>query len=144
MSSTENVWSVTAFLNYLATANDVAIITASIAMIDDTDALFITGFGQGIVFTKKMDEGLINHNQCRSFDVWCVDYSTDLLSKLIFYANNFFLLLHTQETNCLEDSFYQFSNDLRQFTWVFISDEKSWNPLSVKYLTISDISQTMK
>ena len=38
-------------------------------MIDDNGAVLIAVFLQGIDFTKKMDKGIINTNQCRSFGV---------------------------------------------------------------------------
>ena len=69
MSTTEEVFSVTAFLDKLVTTNNTAIITAYTTMINDDGALLIALFGQGIDFTKKMDKGLINPNQCRLFGV---------------------------------------------------------------------------
>ena len=65
VSSTEQVWSVTALLDKLADTNNVEIVTADTAMIDEYGTLFIAIFWQGINFTKKMDKGLINPNKCR-------------------------------------------------------------------------------
>ena len=91
MSSTEQVFSVTEFLDDLATTNNVAIATAATAIIGDNGTVFITVLGQSPKFTKKMDKGIINTNQCISF--------TDPTSKLICFANNVLLPLCMQGTN---------------------------------------------
>ena len=136
--------SVTALLNGLATTTIVAIVTDATAIVDGVGALFIAVFGKVIDFTNKMDKGLINPNQYRSFGVQCVDDPTDITRKLGFYANNMFLPLCIQGTNFITDYFYPSENELRQFPWVFMSDETSWYLLIATYTTISDMSQTMK
>ena len=60
--STEQLLSVTVFLNQLETTDNVAIVTAATSMIDDNGAVFITVFGQGLDFTEKIYKGLINPN----------------------------------------------------------------------------------
>ena len=65
VSSAEQVWSATELLDKLANTNNVKILTAATAMIDEYGTLFIAIFGQGLNFTKKMDKGLINTNKCR-------------------------------------------------------------------------------
>ena len=105
-------------------------------MIDDDGAVFIVVFGQGLDFTKKTSKGLINTNPCRSFGVRCVDEPTDPTRKLGFYSNNVFLPLHIQVTNFLADSLCPSNNNLRQFPWIFLSDEGSWYPSNVTYLII--------
>ena len=69
ISSTEQVFSVTALLKELAATNNVTIVTADASMIDDGGAVFITVFVQGLDFTDKMDNSLIKTNPCRSFSV---------------------------------------------------------------------------
>ena len=49
-----------------------------------------------------------------------------------------------QGTNFLEESFCTSDDELRQFPWVFISDEASWDPSNITYLTILAMSQTIK
>ena len=67
LSQTEQVWSVTAFLDKLSATNYVAIVTDTTAIIDNDGAVFISVFVQGLDFTNKMDKILINPNQCISF-----------------------------------------------------------------------------
>ena len=140
-SSIEQVCSVNASLNKLETTNNVVIVTAATAMIDDDGAVFITVFGQGIDFTEKIERGLINPNKCRSFGVQFFDNPTDTTRGLVFYSNNVFLPLHMQRTNCLADFFCPSIDKLRQFPWVFMSDELNWDPSNVPYPTISPMSQ---
>ena len=144
MSSTEQVWSVTAFLDKISTTINVTIVTAAIAMVDDNGTVFIAVFGQGINYTKKMYKGIMNPNQCRSFGVHFFDNSTGPTRKLVFYANNVFLPLRMQETNFLGDSFFSSYEELWQFPWVFLSGEKSCDPFNVTCPTISTMYQTMK
>ena len=77
MSSTEQEFSVNEFLNELATANNVSTVIAATSMIDDDGTLILFVFGQGLNFTKKMDKGPVNTNQCILFGVQCVDNPTD-------------------------------------------------------------------
>ena len=112
-------------------------------MIDDTSAVFITVFGKGLNFAKKIYKGLINPNQCRSFGVQCVDNHNDPTRELEFYANNLFLTLHMQGTNCLVNSFFPYCDELRQFPHVFMSDETSLDPFILTYPTISAMSLTI-
>ena len=102
MKSTEQLCSVTAFLEELANTNNVGIVKSAISMIDDYGAIFISVFVQGINLTKKMDKVLISPHQCRSFGFQCMDDPTDSTKKLGFYSNNVFLTLSMQGTNCLE------------------------------------------
>ena len=102
MSSTEQVCSVTSLLDDLLATNNVTIETAATATNDDNGTVFIVVFGQGLNFTKKMDKGLINNNQCRSLDVQCFNDPTNTKRKLVFYAKNVSLPLYMQGTNCLE------------------------------------------
>ena len=48
VSTTEQICSVTAFLDELATMNNVPIVTTATAMVDDDGAVFIAVFGQGL------------------------------------------------------------------------------------------------
>ena len=66
-------------------------------MIDDNSDLLITVFVQELDLNIKMDKGLINTNQCKSFGFQRVDNPTDITRKLIFYANNIFLPLHSRK-----------------------------------------------
>ena len=75
--------------------------------------LTILVFGQGLTFTKKTEKGIINTNQCRSFLVHCVDNHNNPTRKLGFYANNVFLPLRMQETNCPADYFCPSDDKLR-------------------------------
>ena len=65
MSSTEQVWSVTALIDELAPTKNVVIVTAANSMIDTYGAVLITVFVKGPDFTNKTENGLINPNQCR-------------------------------------------------------------------------------
>jgi len=100
--------------------------------------------GQGLDFKKKMDKGIINSNQCRSFGVQCVDDPTDPTRKLGFYVNDVFLPLHMQGTNCLADSFCPSDDELKQFPWVYMSDETCWDPSIVSHSSISAMHQMMQ
>ena len=143
MSSTEQVFLVTSFLNKLATTNSVAIVIAATIMLAEGGAVFVALFGQEIEFTNKMYKGIINPNQCKSFGVQCVDDPTDPTRKLVFYAKNVFLPRHMQGTNCLEDFFCPSGDELQQIPWVFMSDEAIWYPYNITYPTILDMSQTI-
>ena len=69
VSSTEQLCSVSAFLDELATTNNVAIVGAATTMIDNDGTFPITVFGQEPNFTKKMYKVLINNNKYRAFGV---------------------------------------------------------------------------
>ena len=69
VSSTEQLCSVSAFLDELATTNNVAIVGAATTMIDNDGTFPITVFGQEPNFTKKMYKFLINNNKYRAFGV---------------------------------------------------------------------------
>ena len=144
VSSTEQLFSVAVLLDKLVTTNNVAIITASTAMIDHDGAVSIAVLVKGLDFTDKMDKGLINPNQCRSFGVQCFNNPTDTTRKLVFYANNVFLLLCMQGTYFLEEYLCPSDDELGNSTWVIISDESRWDPYNVTYLTIWDMSEKMK
>mmetsp|Transcript_15996 Transcript_15996/g.23840 ORF Transcript_15996/g.23840 Transcript_15996/m.23840 type:complete len:787 (+) Transcript_15996:5053-7413(+) len=144
ITTTEQVCSVTAFLDELATTDNVAIVTAATAMFDGDGAPFIAVFGQGLDFTKKMDKGLINPNQCRSFGVQCVDDPTDPTRKLGFYAEDVFLPLRMQGTNCLADSFCPSDDELNHFPWVYMCGDAEWDPSNVSYPSVSAMHQSMK
>ena len=49
-----------------------------------------------------------------------------------------------QGTNCLVNSFFPYYDELRQFPYVFMSDETSLDPFNLTYPTISAMSLTMK
>ena len=143
VSRTEQVCSVTGFLDELATTNNVSIVTAATAMIDDDGAIFIAVFGQGLDFTDKMDKSLINPNQCRSFGVQCVDDPTDPTRRLGFYSDDTYLPLRMEGTNCLANAFCPSDQELQQYPWVYMSDEIVWDPSNVNYPNISATSRTI-
>ena len=60
MSSTEQLCSVTALLDELATTNYVAIVTSATVMIDDNGSVSISVFGQGLFLTKTIHNIPIN------------------------------------------------------------------------------------
>ena len=60
MSSTEQLCSVTALLDELATTNYVAIVTSATVMIDDNGSVSISVFGQGLFLTKTIQNIPIN------------------------------------------------------------------------------------
>ena len=67
------------------------------------------------------------------------------MRKLGFYVNNVFLPLCMQGTNCLADSFCPSDDELKQFLWVYMSDETCWDPSNVSYPSISAMyHQTMQ
>ena len=51
-------------------------------MVDDDVAVIVAVFGQGIDFNNKMNKGIIDPNQCRSFGVQCVDDPTYTTRKI--------------------------------------------------------------
>ena len=106
----------------MKTINNVAIIIAATAIIDDDSTVFISVFGQGLKFTKRMYKGIFNTNQCRSFDVQYVKNLNDTTRYLVFYANNVLLPFFIEVTNCLTDYFCPYDNEMRQFPWVLVSD----------------------
>ena len=114
MSSTEQVCSITAFLEDLAATNNVAIVIAATAMIDEDGRVFMNYLDKDSTSLRKYKSTKINSNQCRSFGVQCVDGSTDPTRKLGFYANNVFLQFCIQGTNCLSYSFRPSEDDLQQ------------------------------
>ena len=136
MSSTEQECSVNEFLNELATANNVSTVIAATSMIDDDGTLFLFVFGQGLNFTKKMDKGPVNPNQCILFGVQCVDNPTDptrnwdfMLIMCSFYfvckkSIAYVTISVHMKMRC--KSFYGFS----------LVKKKSWGPLNVTYSTI--------
>ena len=63
MSITEKLCSVTKFIDFLATTNNIAIVTTATAMIDNNVKVLISVFGQGLNLTKKIEKGQINNNQ---------------------------------------------------------------------------------
>ena len=77
-------------------------------MIDDYITVLVELYRQVLNFIKKINKGLINTNQWRSFGAQCFENLTDPTSKLAFYLNYVFLTLHMQVTNSLEDYFYPY------------------------------------
>ena len=144
MLSTQQVWSVTEFIENLETTNNVTKVTAASAMIDDNNAVLISVFEQGIDFAKKSLNVLINPNKCRSFGVQCVVDLAEPTSKLVSNSNYVFLPLCMQGNNCLEESLCPYDIELQQFPWIFMSVEARWDPSNLIWPTISTMSQKMK
>ena len=89
VSSTEQLFSVTAFLEKLLTKNNVANVTTTTIMVDYNGKVFIWVFGERLGFAKKIQKGLINPNKFRSYGVKCFNKTTYNTGILVFYANNF-------------------------------------------------------
>ena len=82
VSFTSEVCSVSPYLSEYDSLDDIPICTAVTAVELDSGETIILEFGQGLWFGDRMEQSLINPNQCRSYGIRVCDDPTDEYRKI--------------------------------------------------------------
>jgi hypothetical protein len=124
---------VSPFVDDLGSSNKVEICTGATAWDTPEGETVILVFGQGLWFGERMkDKSLINPNQCRAFGISFCDDPSDPYRQLGMYdpKSDLNIPMSMNGSFCSFRTRCPTKKELENCTWITLSSEDDWDPLS--------------
>ena len=128
ISFTSEICSESPYLSEYDSVYDIPICTAATAVELDSGETIILEFGQGLWFGDRLNQSLINPNQCRSYGISVCDDPTDPNRDIgMECPDNYFLPFKMRGTTCYFKSRSPDVEELESCRTLQVSDANHWD-----------------